>query len=268
MCKSNLRHKMIGALAAVLLLPSVGFWAAAEALDDHSREASEAIIDRYLQATQTHEDTLRGASMEIDINANVPKLKEHGHLRALRKISKVGQITYHVLGFQGDNTIKNLVIGRYLQAEQQGQGDQSLAITPANYKFKFKGQKTDAGKGVYVFQLSPRSKKVGLFKGEMWLDAQTCLPVYEKGHFVKNPSIFFKKVDFERAFAIQNGLAIPQSTNSTIDVRLVGKVELNINYSNFAQNTEAAADDDTSESAGVTNPAAKQSLPAQRQVCP
>ncbi len=268
MCKSNLRHKITGVLAAVLLLPSAGFWAAGDALEDHSRDESEAIIDRYLQATQTHEDSLRGASMEIDINADVPKLKEHGRLRALRKISKVGQVTYHVLGFQGDNTIKNLVIGRYLQAEQQGQGDQSLAITPANYKFKFKGEKHDVGNGVYVFQLSPRSKKVGLFKGEMWLDAQTCLPVYEKGHFIKNPSIFFKKVDFQRAFAIQNGLAIPQSLSSTIDVRLVGKVELNINYSKFAQDTDVTGDADDSESAAIPTAAAKQSVPAPHQVCP
>lgn len=268
MCKSNLRHKITGALAAVLLLPSAGFWAAGDALDEHSREESAAIIDRYIQATRTHEDSLRGASMEIDISADVPKLKEHGRLRALRKISKVGQITYHVLGFQGDNTIKNLVIGRYLQAEQQGQGDQSLAVTPANYKFKFKGERKDDGKGVYVFQLSPRSKNVGLFKGEMWLDAQTCLPVYEKGHFVKNPSIFFKKVDFQRAFAIRNGVAIPRFMSSTIDVRLVGKVDLNINYSNFAQATEAADDAEDSESAAVPNPPAKQSLPAQHQVCP
>lgn len=183
--------------------------------------------------------------MEVDIDASVPNLKEQGRLHALRKISKVGQITYHQLRFQGDNTVKNQVIARYLQAEQQGQGDQNLAITPANYKFKYKGEKsTDQGKDVYVFLLSPRRKKVGLFKGEIWLDSGTYLPVFEKGRFVKNPSIFFKKVDFERAFKIQNGLAIPEYTMSTIDARLIGKVELNISYSKFSP---TAADTDVQE---------------------
>jgi len=252
-----LPHKTL-TVAALLLLPFTGFASADDDLQEQPAGSTAAIISKYLQATQTHEDALRGASMEVDINADVPSLKQHGRLRALRKISKVGQITYHVLGFQGDNTVKNQVIARYLQAEQQGQGDQSLAITPGNYKFKFKGQKADNGEQVYVFQLSPRKKKVGLFKGEMWLDAQTCLPVLEKGRFVKNPSIFFKKVDFERDFAIQDGRAIPHSMTSTIQVRLIGKVELSINYSKFEKNNGADDDEQAgTESATVANPEAK-----------
>jgi hypothetical protein len=242
MRKTDLKQKILVALAILLVLPFSGFGGAGEGADDQPGGPSAAILDRYLQATQNQEDSLRGASMEVDINADVPKLKEHGRLRALRKISKVGQVTYRVVFFQGDNTVKNQVIARYLQAEQQGQGDQSLAITPANYKFKYKGQKAlENGQQAHVFQLSPRAKKVGLFKGEMWLDTNTCLPVLEKGRLVKNPSIFFKKVEFERAFAIQNGVPIPQTLTSTIDVRLIGKVELNINYSHFAPNADSEA---------------------------
>jgi hypothetical protein len=259
------------AASLLLLLPPAALGALNGDLDQpQSQQSGEssAIIDKYLQATQAHEDSLRGGSMEVDIVVDVPKLKEHGTLLALRKISKVGQITYHVLRFQGDNTVKNQVIGRYLQAEQQGQGDQSLAITPANYKFKYRGEKQETNGNVYVFQLSPRKKKVGLFKGEMWLDASTCLPVYERGRLVKNPSIFFKKVDFMRFWVIQNGLPVPEYMTSTIDVRLIGKVELSINYSKFAPNTDTAETADTVNSDAVSNSAANPSLPAQPPVCP
>jgi hypothetical protein len=237
--KTEMKRKILAVLSIILLLPLAGF---AADIEDQTDKPSADILDKYVQATQNHEDDLRGASMDVDIDASVPKLKEHGKLRALRKISKVGQITYRVLGFQGDNTIKNQVIGRYLQAEQQGQGDNSLAVTPANYKFKFKGEKTTAdGKQVYCFQVSPRKKKVGLFKGEVDLDTATYLPVFEKGRFVKNPSFFFKKVDFERTFTVKDGVAVPQNMSSTIDARLIGKVQLNINYSHFTPN---AADTD------------------------
>ena len=67
----------------------------------------------------------------------------------------------------------------------------------------------------------------------MWLDAATYLPVYEKGRLVKNPSIFFKRVDFERAYSIENGIPVPVRMASVIKTRLVGKIELNVNYSNF-----------------------------------
>jgi hypothetical protein len=200
---------------------------------------SGEIIGKYLEATNNESELGRSASMEVDINASVPKLQENGRLHARRFISRFGRISYRVLGFQGSNTVKSQVIGRYLQAEQQGQANPKMAITPTNYKFRWKGARmTDNGADVYVFALVPRKRGEGLFKGEIWLDAQSYLPVYEKGRLVKNPSIFFKKVDFERAFAIQGGHSIPARMNSVITTRLVGKVELDVNYSNFSEMRE------------------------------
>jgi len=109
----SVKSKLLGA-AALLLFAGLG-WSADDDAKNLSKTAVTAIIGKYLQASESHSDVQRGASMQVDINASVPKLKEHGRLRALRKISKVGQITYHVLGFQGDNTVKSQVIARYLQ---------------------------------------------------------------------------------------------------------------------------------------------------------
>lgn len=238
----TLRYRNLAIIAVLFSFSSIGIRAEAEDASDELSGPSAAIINKYLQASQLQLEALNNASMEVNIDASVPKLKQHGRLRALRLISSVGRVTYRVLGFQGDNTVKSQVIGRYLEAEQQGQNDQRLNVTPANYKFKFKGARASAdGSELYVFLLAPRKKRVGLFKGEMWLDARTYLPVLEKGRLVKNPSIFFKKVDFERDFAIQNGTAVPERMSSTIATRLVGKVELSISYSNFAQARPASA---------------------------
>ena len=232
-------------MAFLLSLTALGLRADNEEPSDDPTGQSGAIINRYLLATQS--ETGKANSVEVDIDATVPKLNVHGRLHALRKISAVGKITYRVLGFQGDSSVKSQVIARYLQAEQQSQDDKNLTLTPANYKFRLKGAKVVGnGKDAYVFQVVPRTKRVGLFKGEVWLDAKTYLPVFEKGRFVKNPSIFFRKVDFERAFAIQNGSAVLDHMNSTIDTRLVGKVNLRVAYS-----TPSAAETETEGSAGV-----------------
>lgn len=220
-----------GILALTVLLPLSAMGASKNDAAEPDQSSTE-IISKYLQATQKHDES-SGVSMQVDINAAVPGLNQHGQLHALRVVSNVGKITYRVLAFKGDNTIKNQVIARYLQAEQQGQGNQSLAITPDNYKFKFKGEKPMYGRDAFLFQLTPRQKKVGLFKGEMYVDGTTYLPLFEKGKFVKNPSIFFKKVAFERAYSVEKGVAIPQYMSSIIDTRLVGKVALDIFYSNF-----------------------------------
>jgi hypothetical protein len=87
----------------------------------------------------------------------------------------------------------------------------------------------------------------------MWIDCKTYLPVFEKGRLVKNPSIFFKKVDFQRGFAIQNGLAVPAYLASTIDTRLVGKIEISINFSKFTQGQEAETDEETTADSAVTH---------------
>lgn len=231
----------LSVLALLLVSGGLNPTQAMEAGPDLSPDESSStgIIDKYLAATQGH-DSLRGTAMQVDIDASVPRLKEKGTLRALRTISKVGQVTYRFIAFQGDNTVKNQVIARYLEAEKQGQGDQDIAITPKNYKFKFKGEKeADGGLRAYVFQLSPNKKRVGLFKGELWLDTRTCLPVYEKGRLVKNPSVFFKQVDFERGFSIQDGLSVPSYVSSVINTHLIGKVELKVNFSKIQHETTA-----------------------------
>jgi hypothetical protein len=232
------------ALPAAIVAFAVKMWASVETTPS-SPVVPDNVLSRYFETEQSHRQDLRGASMDVEIDASIPKLKQHGRLHALRRISQVGTVTYHAIAFQGDSAVKHQIIARYLDAERQAQTHQNLSITPENYKFRFKGERIVSDRRVYVFELNPRHRQIGLFKGEMWLDKASYLPVYEKGRLVKNPSIFFKKVEFERAFAIENGLSVPVRTASVIKTRLVGKIELNVNYSNFELDTTQPANADS-----------------------
>jgi len=197
------------------------------------------MVNRYLAAHEQQESALRGGAMEVDIDASVPNLQKQGKLHALRNISRLGKITYHALGFSGDNTVKNEVIARFLKLEVEDQATGSdISITRQNYKFKYKGAATFNGRDIYILHLSPRQKKVGLFKGEIWLDAATCMPVRESGEFVKTPSIFLKKMQFVREYDIQDGLAVPQKLVSLNEVRFFGKVQMNVNFGKFAKDPD------------------------------
>ncbi len=195
------------------------------------------VVDTYATVSSAQSERMRGATMQVDIEASLPKLKKQGRLHALRRVSRLGRITYEALHFEGDNTIKKDVIARYLAADiqaAQADGESLLAVTPANYKFKYKGIICAEGRHVYVFHLTPRKKRVGMFKGELWLDAATCLPVRESGRWVRNPSIFVRRIDFVREYDIEDGLAIPRQIESTVETRLVGKAELTIRFHDFA----------------------------------
>lgn len=196
----------------------------------------EEIVETYCSVAREQRHSLDGASMEVDIDASLPRLKKQGRLHALRRISSLGRITYERLKFEGDGAVKNDVIGRYLTAETQAQTDSNLKldVTPENYKFKYKGLATDEGREVHVFQVTPKKKRVGLYRGDLWIDAHTYLRVRESGSFVKNPSIFLKRVEFVRKYDIRDGISVPREIHSVVDTRLIGKAELNIEFRNVS----------------------------------
>ena len=204
---------------------------------------SSEIIEEYVAASSAQQNKLQGASMEVEIEAEVPKLHKSGRLHALRHISMLGRITYDALRFEGDNSIKNEVIARYLNAEAEALKSEpaSLAVTPANYKFKFKGLTDKEGRRVYAFHVTPRQKRVGLFEGDLWLDPQTHLPVREAGRLVKNPSIFVKKIEFVREYEIKDGVAILRRIQSSVDTRIVGKARLSVAFNSVALADQARA---------------------------
>jgi hypothetical protein len=235
----TLRLAAILAFAGLTLSASGAglFEAAAEAAPDDS--ANQAIVNKFLDASKTQQEHLRGAKMEVRIAAELPRLAKKGEMKALRSISKLGKITYEGLGFSGDNTIKSQVISRFISEDMQ-HGE--FPITLANYKFKHKATIETGSHRVEVFQLTPRRKAEGLFRGELWLDAATGMPVREAGRLVKPSSIFLKKIEFVSNYEIQDGVALPKHFESTVDTRLVGRAELSIDFSNFSR-LETTEDD-------------------------
>ncbi len=201
------------------------------------------IVQRYVSAVEAQRANPHGILMDMDIDGQLPRLKKRGRLHALRFISRVGQIFYDALRFEGDNTVKKEVIGRYLQAEKQARSEYagSIAITPANYKFKYKGSTPYLDRTAHIFQLTPRKKRVGLFKGELWVDSETYLPLREWGELVKNPSVFLKSVYFVRDYHLHDGIAVPRRIISNVDTRLVGRAELTIWFNNYALREETNA---------------------------
>jgi hypothetical protein len=222
--------KALSILSFSLLVLCAAAYAAPASLEPHR------IVENYWSVARDQQQSLRGASMEVEIDASLPKLQKHGRLQALRRISSLGRITYEALRFEGDGTVKNNVIARYLTAETEAQKEQapSLDVTPENYKFKYKGLAESDGRTVHVFAVSPRKKRVGLYRGDIWIDAETYLRVRESGRFVKNPSIFLKSIDFVRKYLIRDGISVPLEIHSVVITRLVGKAELTIAFRNVS----------------------------------
>jgi len=204
-------------------------------------EPASDIVARYREAVDKQQTAQRNLAADVTFDASIPKLKKQGKLNALRKISTLGKVTYKVLGFAGDDTVKKEVIARYMAAEidSASKPTTDLAITPANYHFKYKGLQEKDGQPVRVLELKPKKSRVGLFKGELWLDRDSYLPVREQGRFVKSPSVFIKKVEFVRDYEIKDGVAYLKHMESKTDTRIVGRAELNVDFTNYHEEAES-----------------------------
>jgi hypothetical protein len=170
-----------------------------------------------------------GAMLEVD--AYLPRLGEEGHLRAIRAWAESKTPEYQVIHLDGNASVKQQVIARYLNAEQQAAAmpASSLALTPANYKFRYVG--ASRGAPVYVFRITPRKKRSGLINGELWIDGATGLLIHEAGYLVKKPSIFIRHFKIIRDVRLQDGAPYIRTTQIEIDARFVGRAELTITES-------------------------------------
>jgi hypothetical protein len=230
-------HSRLLAVLSLLAAASFPSWAEpGSAIVTTGLFSPTAVLDKYVLTVEAQQHQQRTVSMDVDMDADLPQLQKHGRFHAFRFITRVGQIFYDRRRFEGDNTIKKEVIGRYLQAEKQARSEYSadIAVIPANYKFKYKGVTNYADRVAYVFQVTPKRKRIGLYKGELWIDQETYLPLREWGVLAKNPSVFLKNVYFVRDYAICDGISVPRRLISDISTRLFGKANLTIWYKNFS----------------------------------
>jgi len=218
----------------------------------HAQPATpEEILDRYLRAKVADAGE---AVIEVGIDASIPRLKKHGTMQALRLVSRAGQVAYIRLRFSGDDMVKRDVIARYLYAEMRRRpGDERLAISASNYRFRYGGPASYNGMPARVFRVEPRKKRPGLFRGELWLDPETGMPFREWGDFVRSPSVFLKQVRFVRDYVLDGNRARVRRLILSAHAIIVGTVQITVWFGSELSRQACPAGEST-ESDATTRP--------------
>jgi len=84
------------------------------------------------------------------------------------------------------------------------------------------------GTDAYIFEVKPRAKAAGLFKGKIYVDASQGSLLRAEGRLVKSPSIFIKKIEFTADYADFDGVTLPVRIHSLTATRLVGEAIVDI----------------------------------------
>jgi len=193
-------------------------------------DGSALAFGRYLASVQERDPFTGCGSVGVEIEAALPALAEQGSMSLVRQVGASERSEYKVVRLDGDPTVKQQVIARYLDAEQQAEAlpHSTVAVTPANYKFRYVGRVEADGAAAYVFQISPKQKRTGLIQGQIWIDSATGIAVHQTGRFVKPPSVFIRRIEVTRDTALRDGLPYTRVTRVSINTRLVGRAELTI----------------------------------------
>jgi hypothetical protein len=218
---------------AALVSPPVADVAAPVALP---RMAPELALQVYHGRAVIQSQQLAGYSATTIIHAELPETAQQGEFEVQRHYSAPHTLQFTPVRFNGDGFVKSNIITRLLQSEvdhvKQEDGGQT-AISKENYKFSYKGSAKVDGRTVHVFQLKPRSKRPGLFKGRIYLDAYTGSLVRAEGGVVKSPSFFVKKIEFVQDYTDIGNFTFPTHIHSEARARVIGRTVVDIYHRDY-----------------------------------
>ena len=180
---------------------------------------------RYIASLEQHDPFTEAGPVAMLIDASLPSFYKDAHLLALRKMGENERSEYRIVGIAGDGAALDEVTTRYfaLREEIENLPLSSIQITPENYIFRLRGEvKTGIG-SAYVYDITPRKHRTGLFKGQIWIEAGTGADVLISGRLEGAPSI--GSVDFvcERKL---DGADYARVTHLSFTVPLLGRSEL------------------------------------------
>lgn len=196
----------------------------------------ELALQVYERRAAWQAASLASYSASTVIEAELPDQSQKGRYELLRTYSAPHSLKFKAVSFTGDGFVKTNVIHRLMQSEVdhvEKERGPDTALTSRNYKFNHKGVKEIDGRQVHVYDVKPREKRVGLFKGRIYIDSLTGSLRRAEGQAVKSPSFFIKKIEFTTDYADFGSFTFPVRLHSTAKTRLVGRAVVDVSISEY-----------------------------------
>ena len=196
----------------------------------------ELALSTYQRRTARQAAELAAYSAVTLIHAELPETAQHGEFELQRKFEAPHSLQFTPVHFTGDGFVKSNVITRLLQSEVdhvEKDDPARTAISPANYKFSYKGASRIEDRLVHVYQVKPHKKRTGLFKGRIYLDAHTGALVRVEGSVVKSPSFFVNHIEFQQDYAEVRSFTLPVHIHSEARASIVGRTIVDIVHRDY-----------------------------------
>jgi hypothetical protein len=201
------------------------------AFGNAARLSPQLALVAYERGLREQSNQLTGYTAVTVIDAELPDSAQKAEFELRRHYAAPALLEFTPMRSSGDNFVKSNVIVRLLQSEVdhvRRREQSQTAVNSQNYKFNYKGTAQLNGVAAHVFDVKPRQKRVGLFKGRIYVEASSGRLLRAQGRLVKSPSFFIKKIDFVQEYATIDGFTLPTHIHSEAQTRLVGKAIVDV----------------------------------------
>jgi hypothetical protein len=220
------RRHIPGVLLLILLLSATALAGDSLRADGGLRDVAFA---RYV-TTQQHRDPLAEAGpVGVLIEASLPAFYKSAAVLGVHTTGERGRGELQVLRVAGDGTVAEEVIDRYLALRRQIDDlpFSSIAVTPANYKFRFAGEVKTGASTAYIYEIAPKKNRPGMVVGQLWMDSRSGHEIMLAGYLLPMPSTGCR-ADIVRDTTLINGAVWGRATHLSFALPRLGRAELAI----------------------------------------
>lgn len=224
--------------AAVLATSSI----ASAAHVDTAIPSAESIIAHMMQARSENRARLRPYSVTRDYRL-FGKEKQTARSEVIARVTfDPPGIKQFVIQQASGMGLGERIVRQMLEHESEiGKNNASTDLSPANYDFRYLREEELAGRRCYVLAIIPRRSDKSLLRGQIWVDAITYLLHRTEGEPARSPSWWLKDARLALVYSNVGGMWLQTSSESSADVRFLGRHTMLSRDVEYSMSTLAAA---------------------------
>jgi len=143
---------------------------------------------------------------------------------------------FKIVSQSGSKAIADHVFKKLLEGEQEAAKPEVSAQTELNrenYDFELVSYEPSHEGGIYLLQVTPKSKSKYVYRGKVWVDGTDFAVVKIEAEPARNPSFWIKKSEIHHAYVKVQDFWLPVQNESVSVIRTGGRAVLTIEYKNY-----------------------------------
>ncbi len=159
------------------------------------------------------------------------------HMQVKASYTAPGTKQFTVISESGSSLLRNRVLHRLLESEQEASSDaanrDAVALSTANYRFSLLGCEPGDSRPLYVTRVEPLRATKFLYRGTIWIDSQDFAVTRIEAEPAKNPSFWTIRSRIHHQYQKIGEFYLPVHNQTVTDLRLGGKAVLTIQYFDY-----------------------------------